>query len=610
MNAPSALLLVDLQEDFLRRPGLEPHRESLAAAATALLEDFRRRGAAVGHAHTLVGRALDQRMPHWKESGLWMCEAGTPGAQPPPHLAPAAGEPVFAKQGFLPGDPAELLDWARRGGQGRVVLAGVMTHACIQALASLLHSHGIRVALARDALGSDRPLHAAAAAEWMGLRGIPWWEWEAGTCPSVSREAFHLPPFQPRPWPELRCALLHWAHALEVGASEWARRMVEEIGKPWRLGREEAAAAASWVRDVVRHRDAAVLERVEGGLRVRRVPWGWVAVITPWNNPLAIPAARLAAALAFGNAAVWKPSPRTPGINREFERQFREAGLPPELLTVAPDSAASGAALLRHPEIQAVAFSGSLARGREIQAVCAERMLACQLELGGNNAAVVDGTADMEAAAEAITLGALTFSGQRCTANRRAIVLPEAAAPLRAALVRAFTRLRPGNPRDESTVFGPVVDGAAARRIEALLERARGTCRVARFHESARDAWDGTFVPAALVEEAPQDSEMVQEETFGPVLVLQVARDWEHALELANGVKQGLVAALFSAQDTRWEDFQRRMRAGVLKRGVSTAGPVPGGPFGGWKHSGWGGAEHAEADCLFFTRLQTIESSP
>lgn len=605
---PPALLLVDLQADFLRRPGLEPHPGSLTAAAELWLQAWRTNHRPVAHLHTRVARSPDRRMPHWKTAGCWHCEEGTPGALPPSALAPRNGEPVFRKQGFLPPDPAPLLDWALGPAGGRVVVAGVMTHACVQALAMLLHGEGVRLFLARDALGSDRPLHAAAALEWMGLRGISCLESPESGIPDATPPPPPIapPPGTPGGWPTLRTALRNWAEALHTEADGLASCMAEEVGKPVRLGRGEAAAAAASITGIIEHRETARLERTNGALRVRRAPLGRVAVITPWNNPLAIPAARLAAALAYGNSAVWKPSPRTPRTSRRLEELARAAGCPPDLLTVVHGPAAAGGALLHDPTIQAVAFSGSLARGREVLAACTARMLPCQVELGGNNPAIIDPTADPDAAAEAVTLGALAFAGQRCTANRRAIVLAAAADRFRRALHRAFENLRPGPPEDASTLLGPVVDAAAARRIEALLDRAGRAARVHRFHSAARESLGPAFVPPAWVEDAAEDSEIVQEETFGPVLVLQVARDWDDALRLANGVRQGLAAALFSTDAARWVDFQRHVQAGVLKWNQSTAGPVPGAPFGGWKHSGWGGAEHAEADLSFFTRPQTI----
>jgi aldehyde dehydrogenase (NAD+) len=258
-----------------------------------------------------------------------------------------------------------------------------------------------------------------------------------------------------------------------------------------------------------------------------------------------------------------------------------------------------------HPGIDAITFSGSLAHGRMVMAACAERLLKCQIEMGGNNAAVVADDADAVSAADAILSGAFEFAGQRCTANRRVILLPGAREAFSRRLHARLGEWIPGDPSDESCRIGPVKDVEAADRIEGLLVRAAAAgARVTRAGLQECRALGQRYVAPALVEGAGEDAEIVREETFGPVLVVQEARDWDDALRLLNAVRQGLVASLFSRSDALWRHFKETARAGILRLNSATAGALNGLPFGGWKASGWGEAEHAEADALFFTRHQ------
>ncbi|MBC8041213.1 MAG: aldehyde dehydrogenase family protein [Opitutaceae bacterium] len=604
-GADGALILVDLQQDFLTRPGMEPHAATVVAGAAGWLAVWRAAGRPIAHVLTRVSREPDRRMAHWKKSGLWACEQGTPGERTPDVLGPREGEAVFYKEGYLPTAPEEVINWVRETGASRAVLAGVMTHACVANLAAAVLSAGLEVAWAAGALGSDRPQAAAQVLAHFASKGVR----EFGE-PMVANDTVTSAVAAARAawagstadWTATRAALLRWADMLEGAAAELGPEITVAVGKPITMARDEVRYAAASVRDVVRWRDEFKGERrAQAGVAARRA-LGVVAVLTPWNNPVSIPVGRLAPALAYGNAVVWKPAPAVEGISRRLQELALHAGLNGELLQLSEGGAEEGRRLVWNPQVDAITFSGSLARGRLVLAAGAERLIPCQLEMGGNNAAVVADDADAETAADAVLAGAFGFAGQRCTANRRVILLPGVR---EAFLRRARERLAdwvPGDPFDEACRIGPVKDVAAVVRIEAVLVRAATA--------GARVTRVGTVtgprnVAPALVEGAAEDAEIVREETFGPVLVVQEARDWADALRLLNAVPQGLVAALFAKSDESWEKFKAAANAGVLRRNNATAGALDGLPFGGWKASAWGGAEHAEADALFFTRHQT-----
>jgi acyl-CoA reductase-like NAD-dependent aldehyde dehydrogenase len=255
----------------------------------------------------------------------------------------------------------------------------------------------------------------------------------------------------------------------------------------------------------------------------------------------------------------------------------------------------------------AVTISGSLKAGRSAQEICATYHIPLQAELGGNNASIVWGDVELTAAAASITEGAFAFAGQRCTANRRAIVDSSIYDVFLDQLVMASRRLIWGDPADEKTQIGPVISSAARNRVEAVIDRARAAAfrvinPLEKLDRARGDAW---LEPTIVCCDDPS-AEIVQEETFGPVLVVEQAEDWDEAISLCNGVKQGLAAAIFTTSPRRIEDFLRRVRAGILKINSSTANAAVDLPFGGWKASGIGPAEHGPANREFFTRMQSI----
>jgi len=255
----------------------------------------------------------------------------------------------------------------------------------------------------------------------------------------------------------------------------------------------------------------------------------------------------------------------------------------------------------------AVTISGSLKAGRAAQEICATYHIPLQAELGGNNASIVWRDADLGAAAESISEGAFAFAGQRCTANRRAIVDSSIYDVFIDQLVMASRCLIWGDPADEKTQIGPLVSSASRNRVKAVIDRARAAAfRVitpsGKLDRAREDAW---LEPTIVCCDDPS-AEIVQEETFGPVLVVQEAEDWDEAISLCNGVKQGLAAAIFTTSPKRIADFLRRAHAGILKINSSTANAAVDLPFGGWKASGIGPAEHGPANREFFTRMQSI----
>jgi len=340
---------------------------------------------------------------------------------------------------------------------------------------------------------------------------------------------------------------------------------------------------------------------------VRQAPLGTVALLTPWNNPVAIPVGKLAPALGFGNTVLWKPAHQAPGCARVVAECLAAAGLPPGTVNLVFGEADTARQIIADPRVAAVAVTGSHATGRSAAALCGHFQKPLQAELGGNNAAVVLRDADLEAEAVGLAVASFGFAGQRCTATRRFIVERAVAGPFTRALQDAVAALRIGDPAATDTQVGPLISLTARDQVLAVLERARaeggrvlcgGTLPAGLDH--------GAYLAPALVTGLAPEADLVQEETFGPVAVIQLADDLDEALRLANGVRQGLVAGLATRDPAALRRFVEEVEAGIVKL---TPGALPvhaDAPFGGWKASGIGPPEHGAWDREFYSRPQAL----
>jgi acyl-CoA reductase-like NAD-dependent aldehyde dehydrogenase len=617
------LLLVDLQQDYLASPGLEPAAGPVSRRAEALLGGCRDLGVPVAHVLTTVTRADDRRMPHWKRADRWLCEEGTPGHEPPPGLEPRSGEVVVHKVSYSGFSDGELDRVLAAEAVDLLVVAGVHVHACVrQAVLDAYERRGVETWVAEDATASDDPLHAAVTRRYLERRAARFLpvdevlarlrdgerppasaEQTADAAAARGRDA--LPAWRDAAAADRAGHLERLADRLEPAAEDMAREMASELGKPVRHGSAEVLRTAQALRAVARHAaDGAGPAAEEPD--VRRRPLGLVAVVTPWNNPVYIPLGKIAPALVYGNAVLWKPAPAAAAISRRLVAMLDEI-LPPGLVTpVAGGREAAEAVMAR---ADAVTLTGSSPAGYAAQELCAARRIPLQAELGGNNAALVWRGADLEEAARRIARGAFELAGQRCTANRRVVVHRERLDELLELLTRETAALPWGDPRLPETEVGPLVSPAARDRVaDAVVRAAASAGDTVVPHGTAVPAadFDGAWYPPTILVCEDPAREIVQEETFGPVLVVQPADDWDDALALVNGVRQGLVAAVFSSSPDAVERFLGGAAAGILKVNRSTADAAVDAPFVGWKASGIGPPEHGSFDRDFYTRPQVV----
>lgn len=646
----SALLLVDLQADFLAQPGLEPPATELVLRAAALLDACRQAAVPVLHVWTAIDPDGSNRLPHWKALDRWWCVADTPGFLPPEALRPRAGEPLIRKSGFNPFRSGELDAALARLGVEALLLAGVHLHACVRVAATEALERGLRVFVAEDAVGSNDPGHAAAARRWLAERGVRFGPTRALLAGLTGRRApphrhvsprdtaqvlFEVPEADARQietsvalaagaqpaWRALAPlerarALEPFAERLTAAASDLARHMATDIGKPLAHGLEEMQRAEVHVRDTL---ERAARQPIAPGFgpggAVRHTAHGVVAVISPWNNPVAIPLGKIIPALVHGNTVVWKPAPAATRIAERLLTLLRQTGVPAGALQLVTGDAAAAQHLAACEGVNAVTFTGSLRAGAVLEEVCLRRRIPFQAELGGNNAAIVWTGAELPSAARQIASAAFGFAGQRCTATRRVIVPARVVEAFLAALRAAAEALPWDDPLHPHTVIGPVLTEQKAAEHEAWLAAAgaESAARVERLQaERARGRWRcaGAYAQPALVLCERAGAPVAQEETMSPLLIVQGAEDFEHALALCNGVRHGLAAALFGGQPSERRRFLDGARAGILKFDQPTTGVSARLPFGGWKASGIGPPEHGDADALFFTRWQTVYGEP
>lgn len=388
-----------------------------------------------------------------------------------------------------------------------------------------------------------------------------------------------------------RCAALRrLGELLRTRPEPLAELLVEEVGKPISLARAEVVKSAE-----VADRTAAEWETMDGEVvatdtvpaaagrvvLVTRHPIGVVCAITPFNFPVGLAAHKVLPALVAGNACVIKPSERAPRTAHVLRELIVEAGFPVDAVPLVLGGPEAVDALLALPEISLYSFTGSVAVGEKIKAASGLRPVV--LELGSNAAAIVAADADLDRAAASLARGAYAFAGQACFSVQRIVVHRDVAADLTGRLLEAIDALPVGDAHDESVIVGPLIDEAAAVRVEALVADA-----VAAGAEVLRPAVRrGALLAPALVSDVPHDAELWRREAFGPVAVLETYATLDEAITLANDSSYGLQTAIFTADLGTALRASAELRAGVVVVNEASWRCTPM-PFGGVGESGFG----------------------
>jgi aldehyde dehydrogenase (NAD+) len=337
----------------------------------------------------------------------------------------------------------------------------------------------------------------------------------------------------------------------------------------------------------------------------QREPLGVVALVTPWNFPVAIPVWKLCPALVCGNTVVLKPASITPWTAKIIGEIFQAAGLPRGVLNIVFGPGSSvGQTLVEHPDVKALSFTGSNEVGSKLYADGAAHHKKVQCEMGGKNPVIVLEDADLELAATATVQGAFGSSGQRCTATSRAIVVREVAAEFTRLVVEKARALRLGDPMDLKTTMGPVVDEHQYRNCWNYVEIGKKEARLLLGGEKPEEK--GYFVPPTVFGGVTREMRLAQEEVFGPVLAILEVRDFDEAMAVANDVKYGLTSSIFSRDVARVFQYLERIETGITHVNSPTVGGEAQLPFGGLKSTGVGGREMGRTAIDFFTEWKTV----
>jgi acyl-CoA reductase-like NAD-dependent aldehyde dehydrogenase len=326
---------------------------------------------------------------------------------------------------------------------------------------------------------------------------------------------------------------------------------------------------------------------------------------------MAIPMGKIAPALVYGNAVVWKPSPFAVRLAEKLLKSLNDFGLPNGLVKIIEGDGEAVRDIVRHPMVSAVSLTGSHDTGRVVGALCSAHSKSFQAELGGNNAVIVRPEALLADIVPGLVRSAFGFSGQRCTATRRFIVDRSIVESFTRSFKEETAKLVMGMPFDTRSDLGPLISERHVKAVDEKVGKAiREGARLVFSGLAPNSPIKGPWYPPTVLLAEDNQSDIVQQETFGPVAVIQVSEDMDHALELAEGVRQGLVAGLIGGTKAEQELFLDRVRAGILNIGSPILSLDMNAPFAGWKESSIGTPEHGRWDREFFSRVQAVYQRP
>lgn len=398
--------------------------------------------------------------------------------------------------------------------------------------------------------------------------------------------------------PEARADILFKAAAIiRRRKHEFSALMTKEAGKPWREADADTAECIDFLeyygRQMLSLKDGIkVNSRPNEHNRYDYIPLGVGVVISPWNFPLAIMAGTTVAALVSGNTVVLKPASATPVVAAKFVEVMIEAGIPAGVLNYVPGSGSEvGDYLVDHKDTRFISFTGSRDVGIRIYEraskvnegqIWLKRVIA---EMGGKDTIVVDKDGDLELAAQSIVASAFGFSGQKCSACSRAVIVEDVYDEVLNRVVELTKNLKVGDPANQETYMGPVIDEAAFNKIMSYIEIGKEEGRLMTGGEG--DSSKGFFIQPTVFADLDPNARIMQEEIFGPVVAFCKAKDFDHALEIANNTEYGLTGAVITRNRAHIEKAREDFHVGNLYFNRGCTGAIVGyQPFGGFNMSG------------------------
>jgi alpha-ketoglutaric semialdehyde dehydrogenase len=416
-----------------------------------------------------------------------------------------------------------------------------------------------------------------------------------------------------------RAEILHRAaNLLAERRQEMATVVALEVGKPIGEATQEIERGVVILRyfaeEAVHPVGVVIPAQSAGSIQfTQRQPLGPVAVISPWNFPVAIPLWKIAPALAYGNTIVWKPAETASLVATRLIEVFDQAGMPRGVINlVLGKGSLVGPPLVDHADIQAVTFTGSNAVGMGIAEQAARRNIKYQLEMGGKNAALVLADADLGQAAKLVAAGAMRYAGQKCTATSRVIVADEVNDAFLERLLAEIQALPLAPAIEPGGAIGPLITAAALEQVRRYAEMGSREGRIVTGGQrpGKEQFKQGFFFEPTVVVDVPNEAPLVQEEIFGPLLVVQRARSIDEALTLANSTHFGLSVALFTRDINAALRYIQEIECGMVRVNGDTTGVDPHAPFGGMHGSSSHSREQGPAAIEFFTEIKTVQINP
>jgi aldehyde dehydrogenase (NAD+) len=409
-----------------------------------------------------------------------------------------------------------------------------------------------------------------------------------------------FPAWKRVPAPKRGEILFRAAEILVRRKEDFARDMTREMGKVLAETRGDVQEAIDMTYYMAGEGRRQFGQTTPSELRDKfqmstRMPVGVAGLVTPWNFPMAIPSWKMMPALVLGNTVVLKAAPDTPLSAVNLVSALEEAGLPPGVVNLVTGGASAGAALVEHPDVGVVSFTGSTITGRKVSEAAARAFKHCHLEMGGKNVIMVMDDADIDLAVDGAVWGGFGTSGQRCTAASRIVLHRDVYDAFVPRFVERARAIRVGNGLDPTTEMGPVVSEAQLRRIESYVEigRAEGAkllCGGQRL--SGRDHDRGFFYAPTVFGEVAPAQRIAREEIFGPVVAVIPVASLEEAIAVGNSVDYGLSASIYTRDIGNAFRAMQEMYTGIFYVNAPTIGAETHLPFGGTKATGNG---HREA---------------
>jgi alpha-ketoglutaric semialdehyde dehydrogenase len=333
---------------------------------------------------------------------------------------------------------------------------------------------------------------------------------------------------------------------------------------------------------------------------------GVVGLVTPWNFPVAVPSWKMLPALIAGNTVIWKPGEDTPAVSAAFVKVFEDSGLPPGVLNLVTGAGETGAALVAHPDVRVISFTGSTDTGLKVYAQAASMGKKVCLEMGGKNAILVLEDANLDLAVEAITWSAFGTTGQRCTATSRLIVQSGIKSKLVEALVEKARHITVGNGLDESVSMGPLVNQKAREKVEQYVKIGQQEGAKVAIGAARPEVDKGYFYAPTLFTDVQRDMRIAREEIFGPVLSVIEVKSLEEAIEVNNEVRYGLSSSIFTENVNAAFTAIRDLTTGIVYINHGTTGAEIQFPFGGTRGTGNGMREAGQTALDSFTEWKSV----